>query len=310
MTKVGSVVPTLSCLLALGCSGESAPVAATSASLPVGSAARAGAELISAATVTRFAESQGLAPHDAVRLAVSDALFAEGAKANLPAAATRSIERAATARSLLEQINRDAAAQGAPKPQELAEIVRERWLELDRPLGARTTHALVMNDKPARDAEAHALADKLAQELHGVTTSDELIRRAKAFPAAGFEIRAEALPFVTADARVFAQTPKGLRGSSQTFDPDYARAASALAEPGQLSPVTKSAFGYHVILLEERMPALTVAEPELSQRLAPEILVRRAARARTELLERLRKASGVQLERAFDELTAQVKPVP
>ena len=310
MRAPGSWVPALWLVLACGCGGESAPVTPTSASLPVGSAARAGAELISAATVTRIAESQGVAPREAVALAVSDALFAEGAKAGLPAAATRSIERAATARSLLEQINRDAAAQGAPKPQELAEIVRERWLELDRPSGARTTHALIMKDMPERDAAAHALADKLAQELHGVTTSQDLIRRAKAFPNAGFEIRAEELPFVTPDARVFQQTPKGLRGSSQTFDPDYARAASAIEQPGQLSPVSKSAFGYHIILLEERMPGVTVAEPELSQRLAPEILARRAARARTELLDRLRQASGVQLERAFDALTAQVQAVP
>lgn len=310
MKAVGSVAAALHFSLLLGCGGESAPVAATSASLPAGSAARAGAELISAATVTRIAESQSLSPRDALGLAISDALFAEGARAGLPAAATRSIERAAAARSLLEQLSRDAVQQGAPNAQELAEIVRERWLELDRPNGARTTHALVMNDKPARDAEAHALADKLAQELQGVTSSQELIRRAKAFPAAGFEIRAEELPFVTPDGRVFQQTPKGLRGSSQTFDPDYARAASALEQPGQRSPVTKSAFGYHVILLDERMPGVTVTEPELSQRLAPDILVRRAARARSELLDKLRKASGVQLERAFDELTAQVKAVP
>lgn len=310
MKAVGSVAAALWFLLVLGCGGESAPALATSASLPAGSAARVGAELISAATVTRIAESQGLAPRDAIGLAISDALFAEGAKAGLPRAATRSIERAATARSLLEQLSREAKQAGPPTVKELAEIVRERWLELDRPSGARTTHALVMNDKPARDADAHALADKLALELQGVTSSEELIRRAKAFPAAGFEIRAEDLPFVTPDGRVFAQTPNGIRGSSQTFDPDYARAASALEQPGQLSPVTKSAFGYHVIRLAERMPGVTVAEPELSQRLGPDILVRRAARARRELLEKLRNASGVQLERAFDDLTAQVKAVP
>jgi hypothetical protein len=310
MKAVGSVVPALWFLLALGCGGEHAPVATTSASLPAGAAARAGSELISAATVTRIAESQGLTPRDAVGLAVSDALFAEGAKAGLPVAATRSIERAAAARSLLEQFSREATAAGAPTAKELAEIVRERWLELDRPDGARTTHALVMNDKPARDADAHALAGKLALELQGVKSSEELMRRAKAFPAAGFEIRAEELPFVTPDGRVFAQAPNGLRGSSQTFDPAYARAACALEQPGQLSPVTKSAFGYHVIWLAERLPGVTVAEPELSQRLGPDILVRRAARARRELLDKLRQASGVQLERAFDELTAQVKAVP
>jgi len=308
MKALGSVVPSF--LFALGCSGDAAPTATSSASLPAGSAARAGSELISTATITRIAQSQGVAPRDAVGLAVSDALFAEAAKAALPSATTRSIERAAVARSLLEQFSQQAARAGPPTSHERAEILRDRWLELDRPAGARTTHAVVLNEKPELDAGAHALADKLFRALQGVTSGDELIRLANALPAGSFKIRAEGLPFVTPDGRAFQPVGSGFRGGTSTFDPDFARAASAIALPGELSPVSKSAFGYHVIRLEERLPGATVPEPELSQRIARETLVRRAARDRRELLEKLRQTSSVQLERAFDELTAQVKAAP
>lgn len=293
--------------LVLGCSsGGSAPPATTS-SLPAGSAARAGHELVSEATISRIAARQAVAPRQAVQLALSDALFAAEARVTLPVAATRTIERAAAARSLLEQLSQDATRAGPPTPAELSELVRERWVELDRPSAVRTTHAIVMNDKPARDADARALAEKLAVAVRGATSADELIRLAQAFPPAGFEIRAEALPFVTADGRIFVRKDTGFKAGQGSFDPDFARAANALTAPGDLSPVVKSSFGYHVIRLEERLPSAVIGEPELSERLTPDVLVRRAARARGELLDKLRQASPVEVERAVNELTAQVQ---
>ncbi|MES1186789.1 MAG: peptidyl-prolyl cis-trans isomerase [Myxococcales bacterium] len=294
-------------LLVLGCSsGGSAPPATTSA-LPSGSTARVGSELVSDATVSRIAASQAVAPRQAVELALSDALFAVEARASLPLGATRSIERAAAARSLLEQLSQDAARAGAPTPAELAELARERWVELDRPSAVRTTHAIVMNDKPGRDADARALAENLAAAVRGATTSDELIRLAQAVPPGGFQIRAEALPFVTADGRTFVRKDAGFKATPGNFDPDFARAANELSTPGELSPVVKSSFGYHVIRLEERVPSAVVGEAELRDRLAPDVLARRASRARGQLLDKLRQASPVEVERAVNELTARVQ---
>jgi hypothetical protein len=274
--------------LVLGCgSGGSAPPATTSA-LPSGSTARVGGELVSDATVSRIAASQAVAPRQAVELALSDALFAVEARATLPLGATRSIERAAAARGLLEQLSQDAARAGAPTPDELSELARERWVELDRPSAVRTTHAIVMNDKPERDADARALAEHLAAVVRSATTSDELIRLAQAFPPAGFQIRAEALPFVTADGRTFVRKDPGFKATPSSFDPDFARAANELSTPGELSPVVKSSFGYHVIRLEERVPSAVVGEPELRDRLTPDVLARRAGRALGQLLDKLR----------------------
>jgi PPIC-type PPIASE domain len=305
MSSLGRVFPAL--LLVVACSNGGPPPSAATSALPAGSAARAGAELVSATTVARIASSQGVAPRAAVGLAISDALFANEARASLPFSSTRSIERAAVARSLLEQLGRDAVQAGAPTEAELAEIVRERWVELDRPGAARTTHAIVMNDKPERDADAHALAEKLAVTLRSATTTDELIRLAQTFPAAGFQIRAESLPFVTADGRVFVHKDAGFKAGQGGFDLAFARAANALQTPGELSPLVKSSFGYHVIRLEELAPSAVASHSELLERLAPEVMVRRAGRARRELLDKLRQTSPVQVERAVDELTSQVR---
>jgi hypothetical protein len=305
MKSSGRVV--LALLLLLGCSSAGSAPSRTTSTLPAGSAARVGTEVVSTTTVSRIASRQALTPPKALELALADALFAAEARATLPLASTRSLERAAAARSLLEQLSQDAARAGAPTPSELAELVRERWVDLDRPDAVRTTHAIVMNDKPERDAEAHALAEKLAAAVRGASSADELIRLARAFPPAGFQIRAEALPFVTADGRIFVRKDAGFKASQGGFDPDFARAANALQHPGELSPVVKSSFGYHVIRLEERAQGSVMREPELTERLSADVLVRRAARARRELLEKLHQASPAEVERAMNELTAQVQ---
>lgn len=305
MKSLGSVVPGF--LLVVCCSSGGAPPSVTSSSLPVGSAARAGAELVSATTVARIAERQGIAPRAAVDLALSDALFATEARSSLPLGASLSIDRAAAARGLLEQLARDATQAGAPTPAELAELARERWLEFDRPSAVRTTHAVVLNGKPERDAQAHALAEKLAEAVRAAHSEGELIRLANAVPAAGLQIRAEALPFVTADGRIFLRKDDGFKAGQGGFNVDFARAANALQSPGEQSPVVKTSFGYHVIRLEERVPGVVVPEAELSERLAPDVRVRRAGRARRELLDKLRQAAPVQIERAVNELTARVQ---
>jgi peptidyl-prolyl cis-trans isomerase C len=112
---------------------------------------------------------------------------------------------------------------------------------------------------------------------------------------------------VTADGRIFVRKDAGFKASQGGFDPDFARAANALQRPGELSPVVKSSFGYHVIRLEERAQGSVLAEPELKERLSADVLVRRAARARRELLDKLHQASPVEVERAMNELTAQVQ---
>lgn len=304
----GSSRTFLPLLAVVACSSSNPPSPSTSSSaLAPGIAARAGSEQVSAATIERIAARQGIAPRAAAALALSDALFAQAARITIPSATTHSIERAAAGRSLLEQLGLAAVAAGPASDSELSEIARERWTELDRPDGVRTTHAVVLNDNPARDAAARSLAEKLARAVQRATSGDELIRIAQAFPAEGFKIIAQTLPFVTADGRVFQRHDAKFVASASPFDADFARAANALERPGQLSPIVKSAFGYHVIRLEERAPGVVVPKSELRTLLAAEVVTRRAAKARTELLDQLHRASAVELDRAVDQLTAQVE---
>lgn len=299
----------LAAWLGSACGGGDAPPSLSS-SLPPGAVARAGSELVSETTVLRIARAQRVAPRAALNAALSDAVFAQSARAELGATRARSLERVAAARSLLEALLNEATGTGPATFAELDKIAQDRWTDLNRPDAVRTTHAVVLNDKPARDDAARAVAEKLAVALSSATSEDELIRLAGAFPGEGFEIRAEALPFVTADGRVLMRREGGFVAQSGPFDAEFARGANALLTPGQLSGPVKSAFGYHVIRLEERAAGNVVPQAELKALLGDEVMQRRAKRARRELVDRLRGSVRVQLERAADELTAQVKVAP
>ncbi|HYQ16816.1 MAG TPA: peptidylprolyl isomerase [Polyangiaceae bacterium] len=296
-------------LLALGCSSSSTPGAGVG-SLPAGALARTGSELVSARTVSRVAAAQAVTPKVAVDLAVSDALFANAARAQLSPSSLRSLERAALARAVLEQLRHEAELAGPPSAAELAGVVKDRWIDFNRPDAVQTTHAVVMNEKPERDAAARAVAEKLQVALAHVTSSAELISTAKAFPSEGFELRAESLPFTTPDGRVLLRRDSGFVNQPGSFDVEFARAANAIAEPGQLSGIVKSAFGYHIIRLDERALGSVVPEAELPSLLAPDVFQRRAASARRELLTRSKAGALLQVDRAADDLTAQIKIEP
>lgn len=293
----------------LGCGTANESARPASSSLPAGVVARVEGESISAFAVAQIAERQRVQPPAALSRALSDALFAAAARATLPVTVTSSIERAAGARSVLEQIAADSAAAGPPNDAELADLLRERWPDLDRPEAARTTHAVVINADARRDAAARALAEKIVSSVEGASSAEQFMSLAKAVATEGFDVRAEALPAITADGRGVWRVDKGFVAAS-TFDREFARAANQLQQPGELSPVVKTRFGYHVIRLDERIPGSSVPKAELPVLLGPELQTRRAARLRTELLEKLRRVSAIQIDRAVDELTARVQPAP
>lgn len=288
-----------------GCSARSEPQAAAS-TLPAGVAARVGREVVASSSVGRIAASQNLAPKEALAAAISDALFASEARGSTAVGVATSIERAASARSLLEQLAHEAPRLGPPSDAELSEIARERWVELDRPEAVRTTHAVVLNDDPKKAAAARQIAERLAAAVKTTSSAEEFMRVALEVPHEGFEVRAEALSPVASDGRTFERRESAFQARG-TFDLDFARAANQLTSPGQISPLIQTRFGLHVIRLEERVPGVAIPKTELATLLQAEVLSRRAGRARRELLEKIRQGAPIQVDRAHDELTAKTK---
>lgn len=311
----------------VGCGGESAPQApaelASSGSLPERVVARVGASEVSVDTVARIAAAQALTPEQALSLAIRDTVFEhEAARRSV---APRLAVSAALARATLKNLAVEAERQGPVTDAELRDTTAEHWLELDRPAGFRTVHAVVRLDDKA-DAAKRAAAAEVAAAIHRALEPVSAVAartpgperaapRARVEDAAvapfklavgsvphqGFEVITEELPPVAADARVLS--PDGSH-----FDPDFARAAAALDQRGQLSLPVVSAFGVHVLMLLEKTPERVLSKDERRALLTPEIMSRRARQLEQALLGPARDSAEVDL--SADALLALVPIEP
>ena len=292
-----------------GSAGPSGPLAPSVA-------ARVGALEIPAETVARIAAAQGIEPARARDLAIRDALFASEATADdaPDALSTRVALRGALARVLLRDLYVSAVRAGPVTDAELRDATERRWLELDRPAGSRTVHAIVRlkeKDDPARRERAAAIAEALRAAVAPLSSSEEALlerpsssaelsappaapdplialfkARVAAVPHEGFEVLAEELPTVAADGRVLE--PGGF-----TFAPEFAAAAAALTRRGDVSPPVASSFGVHVILLLERTPPRAVPADERRELVWRDVVSQRARAAERALLERLHKQTSI-----------------
>jgi hypothetical protein len=296
-------------LLAVGCRAESDHATSpdpSSAILPAGLVARVGDHDISVAAVVRIAQRQGMTPERARDAAIQDALFAAEARqtlANDPS--VRRAEKAILAGVVVDDLLQQARAQGPVTDDELAEVTQRRWLEVDRPSAARTVHAVVLVKDPASQQACRSLAGRIAQAVRDARDAGDFLARARAVPAGNLEVRAEGVPPIALDGReVDLNAPPG-RTPGQ-FDLGFARAAHALRHPGDQSPVVQSEFGFHVIMLIERLPEHRVSIEERRRLLADDVLAGRGHRLLETLLARLRANEPVHVLPVALELTASV----
>ena len=75
--------------------------------------------------------------------------------------------------------------------------------------------------------------------------------------------------------------------------PAFEEAVFAL-QPGEVSDVVETQFGYHIIKLEERRGAQTVSVEEASERIRPYLAQQRLEEAVQELIEELRASADVE----------------
>jgi PPIC-type PPIASE domain len=301
------------CAAGLGCGPRAKQDGPQSAAgrLGPGIVARVGAIDVSGETVAEVAVEQRLDRARARELAIRDALFAnEAAAGGLDRSGVSLGEDAALARRLLHELLTDAERKGDVTDDELREATARHWLELDRPEGFRTIHAVVRLDAKA-DAARRQRAGEIAGALRLALAPVRETARSSRPPVMiagskpdddpvlapfrhavdqvvheGFEVTAEPLPPITADGRGLQMTP-------QSFDKDFARAAATLVERGDLSPVTFSAFGAHVILLLERTPPAVLPAKERRRIVREEVVTDRARAAQEKLLESLRERVAV-----------------
>jgi hypothetical protein len=299
-------------VLGAGCGSEHEPLAASAvaADLSPGIAARVGDETIATELVQRVSQAQRISPTDARELLIQSALWAMHARSQLAApGALASAERGALSRALLERLQAEARAGGEPTDDEVRRIVAARWLELDRPAAAKTSHAVVLLDQGADRALAKRVAERIATAVRGAKDAAEFRELATAVPTDGARVRVEELPAVTADGRVVPDDASARQPAAQ-FDPTFAAAANALAAVGDQSGIVESSHGLHVIVLQARHPELRVAPEKRRELVRAEAITERARELESKLVGRLARETPVQVDRAADALTAMVQVRP
>ncbi len=314
-------------LLIAACGGDPRPPAPTSVeSLAPGSIARVGSEEIAAATVAAIAAAERIPIAEARDRAVFDALFAAGARTDLPDLVPAA-ESTVLARALMRMIWREART--APvSEEELADVTAHHFVEFDRPAGARVVHAVVRIAERATEAqksEARALAARLRSHVEAALRSTALEpapRRdgdkafefgpneppddvASRFTAAvselekgKLEVTTERLPVVAADGRL---VDFGFASPQYVLEP-FAKAATALGTRGDVSDLVATDYGFHVIALLERTAEYRVARVERLRQLSDDIARARARRTRRTMLEQARARSAVEVATNADGL--------
>ena len=267
---------------ALACSDASRPPPREQqAALGGEVAARVDAEVILVALVSRVAADQGIAPREALRGVIDDAVAASGARArgldrDGPA---RWLLTAARARWVADRFLVEARKTGSPTDDEIAELTKLHWREVNRPPAVRVVHALAMRPKKPDEASlsrARALAEKFRDVALAARDADDMIVKAKAVPHPDVEVSIEALPPFASDGVI----TEGNGSMVETF----AKAAHSLTRPGETSGIVETTFGWHVIRLVELIP---------EQRMPLE--TRRAAFTEETFMHRARKATEARL---------------
>lgn len=295
----------ISTLLLVGACSRHSP-SESSAALPEGVLAEVAGRPITAALV----HETGLTPERAVEHLVRAELIAAHMTEQDPAL-LRVAQRASLARSLLEGLRADALSKAGPiTSDEANDLVRHRWVELDRPRSVRTAHLVVLAQDEGRSEAARAHAEQLADAVRGIVEPNEFADRARAASAElglpeGTSLRVEALPPVAEDGRTVPVDVLD-RGGPRSLVEEYAQAAARLQRVGDQSPVVETSYGYHVLLATEILPEVRPAAADVLDMVREEALSLRARPERERLMGSLRQATSIEVSRNAEELTRMV----
>ena len=136
---------------------------------------------------------------------------------------------------------------------ELADLTRLHWREVDVGERVSVVHVVAKRAKMT-EKDAHHVLERLRNDLKSATDLNSFGDVALLpVNASKGDLVLEPLAMFTADGRA-------TEGPPTTFDGQFVRAAFALTPDAPLSPISESAFGWHLIFLLTRLPAKHLAE--------------------------------------------------
>ncbi|HVH45165.1 MAG TPA: peptidyl-prolyl cis-trans isomerase [Labilithrix sp.] len=265
-------------------------------------AARVGGGAIPLAVVASVAEAQKVTAREAAKKVVDDEIAATAARSRgLDQRGTTAWRLVATrARFTSDRLYAEAKRRGLPTNAEVEKISERHWVEVDRPPSVRVVHAIVLRPK---DAAMVVAARSLARELHDAVTAasnDEFESAAKAVPhEPKLQVKVERLPAFTGEGMV-------TEGPGR-MDEVFSKTAFELRSAGDTSAVVETGFGFHVIRLLERIPAVRMPFETRRLAFAEEVYLLRAHELMTSRLEVLRGTNEIVVSPAAEQLMRAVK---
>lgn len=186
--------------------------------------------------------------------------------------------------ALLEKIDRDSAPTDAAAEAHARTIYAATPNRFKAEEQVQARHILISGN----DAQAQERAEKVLQELKGGADFAQLAKERSA--DTGSASRGGDLGFFS-------------RGR---MAPEFEAAAFALKEPGELSGVVKTQFGYHVVKLEAKRPAGIRPFAEVKDELVKEVRAKVQQDARVAEAEKVQQGMQIRTE-AVDAFAAQYK---
>ena len=162
-----------------------------------------------------------------------------------------------------------------PKPKELLEYYRTHEDEFDLPEMARAAHIVKDVDETHSEAEAHAAIDEIAGKLKAGAAFAELADAYSDCPGSGGDL---------------GYFPRG------QMVPEFDEVVFHL-EVGRISPVFRTAFGFHIAMLIDVRPARRRTFNEVSAEIAAALHRERQRQAMDDYVAALRAGAQVRVIR-------------
>ena len=221
------------------------------------------------------------------------ALAAEAEKAKMLKQADVQHKLAAMRESVLTEVYvahiSDAAAPNAINADKLAETVyKAEPQRFEVPAQTRARHILIKGT----EAQSHTEAEKLLADLKAGSDFAELAKAHSADPSSAAK---------GGDLGFFSK--------GQMVKP-FEDAVDALQQPGDLSGIVQSDFGYHIIRLDERRPAGTQPFEEVRDALRAEVISKAQQEARIKEVNRIRVQAKGDEEALQAFIAEQKKTLP